>query len=185
MAALTQQQWYDKISKWVPVWFFENENLQVAVFQAMAKLLESMDEEMRAQFDESFISRAANLTLDQHGYERSIFRLTGESDTNYALRIRNMTTSLDPVSLEALVNSLLLTGTCVLTEHDYEGNFLGIDSFMDRSTIFTDIFYCVFSIIFEYQGASQEAEDAIMAIATAVNASKALGTLYRITELNA
>ena len=87
MAALTQSEWFEKLSGWVPKWYFESEEYQVAVFQALAKLLASADAEMRAQFDETFITRAVSFMVDQHGYERSITRYTGESDANYSGRI--------------------------------------------------------------------------------------------------
>ena len=185
MAALTKQQWFDKISAWVPKWYFENENYQVAVFYALAKILNSADVEMRAQFDETFITRGTGLILDQHGYERSIERNSGESDANYRTRIQNFSIALDPLSIATLASAFLLTGVANVVEHDIEGFFFDRDSMLDRQEIFTDIYYCTFSVVVPYQGASGAALTALQAMVAAVNRAKALGTLYRMVETTA
>lgn len=184
MPALTQQEWFDKISAWVPKWFFESEHYQAAVFQAIAKVLASADTEMRAQFAETFITEAADDMLDQHGYERSILRNTGETDENYALRIQGFAINLDPISIEALATTFLLTGEAKLWEHDIEGMFCDRDAMLNRRHVFSDIYYCAFSIVVPYQGGTAEATEALEALASAVNASKALGTLYQLVELS-
>lgn len=184
MAALTQQEWFDKLSTWVPKWYFEDETYQVAVMQALAKLLASADTEMRAQFDETFISRAADEMVDQHGYERSISRYSGESDANYAGRIQNLAINLDPVSLATLATAFLVTGTATVYEHDIDGIYGDRDSFLDRREIMSDINYCAFSVVVPYQGVGSPGLTALEAVANAVNAAKALGTLYHLVELS-
>jgi hypothetical protein len=184
MAALTKQQWFDKISAWVPKWYFEDENYQVAVFYALAKILNSADVEMRAQFDETFITRGVGLILDQHGYERSILRNSGESDANYSERIRQFAIALDPTNLAALATTFLVTGAATIYEHDLQIDGLDVDLFCDRECILTDIYYCVFTVKVPYQGVGAPGLAALEAVATAVNASKALGTLYRIVEFD-
>ncbi len=182
MAALTQAQWYEKIKGWVPTWFFSNPGYQTAVFQAIAKLLESADIEMRAQFDETFITRAMSLMLDQHGYERGILRYVDETDANYAERIRNLANVLTPSSLEVIANAFLLTGEAKIMEHSIQGIFCDRESFLNRQEVFSDINYNTFSVVIPYQGVTLAAERALIAIATTINNSKALGTLYRIVE---
>jgi hypothetical protein len=139
---------------------------------------------MRAFFLETFISEAAALTLDLHGYERSIFRNPGESDESFSLRIRNMTQALDPMSLKTVVDSYLAVGECDIIEHDLEGFFFDRDSFYNRRGVFSDIIYCAFTIIFSFQGAGDDGQDVLDSIALVVNRSKALGTLFRIVELS-
>lgn len=182
MAALTKQQWFEKIRGWVPTWFFSSPEYQVAVFNAIAKLLASSDTEMRAQFDETFITRAMGAMLDQHGYERGIIRYLNESDANYAERIRNLANVLTPASVYILANAFLLTGIAKLIEHNITGTFFDRDGFLDRQEVYTDINYNTFSVVIPYQGATSEADQALLAIATTINNSKALGTLYRIVE---
>lgn len=184
MAALTQQQWYEKIKTWVPSWFISSQQYNAAVFQAMAKLLASADSEMRAQLDETFITRAAEFALDQHGYERGILRYPDESDNDYSERIRNLANVLTPNSVEILTNIFLLVGTCTLIEHEIEGFFFDQDEFFNRKVICSDIHYNTFTILISYQGNDPEAQTALDSISATINASKALGTLYRIVELN-
>jgi hypothetical protein len=182
MAALTQDEWYEKIKAWVPTWFFSNPSYQVALFQAIAKLLASADTEMRAQFDETFITRAMELMLDQHGYERGIIRYVDETDGNYSERIRNLANVLTPDSVLILANAFIINGRANVVEHNIEGIFCDRDSFISRQEVFSDIFYNTFSVVIPYQGNNQAAERALIAIATTINNSKALGTLYRLVE---
>jgi hypothetical protein len=167
MSALTQQEWYDKTKSWVPDWFFEKEYYQKAFFMALAKVLNSENIEMLAQVDETFISRAIGLTLDQHGYERTIIRYPGE---------------LDPIDIALVATAFLLTGIATVYEND--GLFSDRECFSDRRQLWVDITYDAFSIVVPYQGAGSPGLTVLQAIATAINGSKALGTLYRIVELD-
>jgi hypothetical protein len=186
--AISQAQFYEKLKGWVPDWVFESENLQVAIFQAMAKVFANAHAELLALKVETFIETATAETLDLHGYERSVTRNDSEADANYSLRIRNRATALDKNTIEATVNSFLPSGACTVEEHDYEGTFCDRDYLVaddDPRKVFSDINYCVFSIIIPKQTAGATGQAILDGIADAINASKALGTLYRIVELAA
>lgn len=182
MAALTQAQWFAKLKGWVPTWVFETEYYQVAVFQALAKLLNEADVLNYDKFAQTFITQAIGDILDQHGYERGVIRYSGELDVDYAERIRSFTSSLDPVTLKNIVDSFLLVGECTLIEHDIDGCFLDVECFFDRRNVLTDRFYCYFTFVFDYQGAGSGVTDQIQKAIPVVNAAKALGTLYTMTE---
>jgi hypothetical protein len=185
--AISKAQFYEKLKNWVPDWVFESENYQKAVFNSIAKILSSSFDEVLDFVDQTFIEDATQYTLDLHGSERSVTRIVGESDANYSLRIRNRAKALDRTTIEATVNSFLPSGACTVEEHDYDGTFCDRDYLVADNNprkVFSDIDYDTFSIIVPQQTAGAPGQTVLDGIADAINASKALGTLYRIVELD-
>jgi hypothetical protein len=115
MAALTQQQWFDKLKRFVPSWYFEDENHQVGHMMGLAKILETLQADAANHIAETFIRTAAGEFLDEHGDERTVVRSSGEQDDSYRERIRILTNTVTYTNLKALVDALLDTGT-LLTE---------------------------------------------------------------------
>jgi hypothetical protein len=200
--ALTKQDWYDKLKSWLPSWMFESPEYQEAVYTALAKILSSGQFEAEDFFNQSFITRAAGSYLDLHGQERSVERLPGELDTTYSTRIRNYTNQSNIVSIQALVDALLINGQATISE-DYNAQlFFDRDVYASRAQLFIETIINAFTIVVEnqrhspysfmgreyfmdredYVGTSESPEELFAAIVAAVNKAKAFGTMYRLYE---
>lgn len=202
--AKTQAEWYSTLRSWVPEWFFEQENSNVAVFQSLAKILEASQLDVEDQKMQTFILEATAPYLDLHGYERNVSRSLGEFDPQYALRIRlkSLVSQLSKPSILALVNSLLIRGVASIRE-DFQGSvFCDREEFVNRGSIIIEPIDNTFTILVDKQirgphsfvdrehfvdrqdfvGNSESSEYIFDLILNAVNENKALGVVYRIIE---
>jgi hypothetical protein len=118
MAALTQQQWYDKIKRFLPSWYFEDLNHQHGHLMGLSKLMETFQADVAAHIGETFIETAAGDFLDEHGDERTVLRLSGELDPSYRERIRILTNTVTYTNLKNLVDALLDSGNLLTEDGD-------------------------------------------------------------------
>lgn len=201
---LTQAQWYDKLRAWVPSWFFEEEETNVALVQALAKDLSLADQSADDHFNATFITRAIANFIDIQGYERNILRLPGEADELYDPRVRNIINQSDVVDLKMLVDALLIQGQSTFWEPS-TGEVISCNrgSFLSRKEIFQDMKYNTFSIVVDKQShdpysffnrgffcnrldlisSSDSVEQVFTSIIEAVDRNHADGTSYRVVEL--
>lgn len=200
--ALTQEQWFEKIKGFVPTWVFENERLQVATFQALAKLLATAHSEMELLAQETYIAQA-DAYLDLHGSERSVARLEDEEDAPYALRIRYITNTTNKVVLKQIIDALLLVGTCEIREGMSPDNiFTNRSSFLNRNEFYNDYHYNVFTVVIDKQvhppysflsrgnylnredfiGSSETGDTISASLQAAIDSAKAAGIMYKIVE---
>lgn len=202
--AKTQVEWYQTLRSWVPEWFFEQESSNVALFQAIAKILEESQLDVEDQQEQTFILKATAPYLDLHGYERTVSRLSGELDPQYAIRIRlkSLISQLSKPAIKALVDALLIKGQCSIRE-DFEGSiFVDRNEFVNRGSIVIEPIDNTFTILVDKQmrdpysfvdrehfvdredfvGSSESSEYVFDLILNAVNENKALGVFYRIIE---
>ncbi len=207
MAALTQQQYFEKLKAMVPDWYFLNERLNVATFQGIAAVFARLHESAEEHFKETMIKtpNASELFLDAHGEERNVTRLPSEADPIYSERIRNITNLSDNPAIKSIVDALLVNGESIVRDGFNSRLFLNRETFYNRGDIFSDIFYNVFTIIVENQlhepysfmnrenflsredffGATESSLAIFEQIAAAVDKAKAFGVLYRILERQA
>lgn len=92
MAAQTQQQWYDKISRWVPSWWFENKfgkNVTQAIFWGAAAIYQQIEQDMMDSQQSTFILDSAAPILDLLGDEREQVRTSGQSDASFRPVVQN------------------------------------------------------------------------------------------------
>lgn len=201
--ALTKAQWYAKLKGWVPIWFQKDQTRATAILQAMAQILAARHTEMIEHLEQTFISIADAPTLDLHGDERSLTRLSGETDANYSIRIRNIINQSYCAAIKILVDQFLINGECIIIE-DYNAQiFCDREVFLSRDTILlTDTILNTFTILVPKQlhtpysfldreyfaeredfiGAAESNLEVFELILEAVNAAKAVGTFYRIIE---
>jgi len=200
--AKTQAQWFEVLKKWVPDWFLEGESIQVAHFQALAKLLAQSETTLEDHTGETFICQSEALFLDEHASERNITRLQLELDTVLCDRVRNLVNTSDPISIKALVDGMLISGVSTIVEDDDNRVFLDRETFLNRGVAFSEIFYNFFTIIIDRQirdpesfadrefflnredvyGQEDTSLSLLQAIVEAVNRAKAYGVLYRLIE---
>lgn len=183
--ALTRNQWYAKISKFVPSWWFEDAEADVcyavALFQAIAAILEQVQKDADDQFDATFITRQTTPIEDLSGQERGIPRNPGESDVSYAARIQQLFGVSDEPNLQEVVDGVLNNGPAFLIENAVYG-FYDDEFFLDDTVsrlLDLTAFYNWFTIIIPIQTAGDQA---VMqaAIITALEADKALGVTYDV-----
>lgn len=178
--ALNQAQWYAKLKKFFPGWWFESEEFQDAYTQGIAKVLAQLQTDVDAHIAATFVLQATGEELTQHGLERGILRQTGESDASYELRVQNLWNIANRADIQSLVDSLLTTGTATITEDQIDGNvFADREHFVDRGYLLTDLVLSAFSIVVENQGEPDSFYDVIY---EAVEAAKAYGVMWRFLE---
>jgi hypothetical protein len=202
---LSQAQFFAKIKSWVPEWYFESEEFNIAIFQGFAKVLANLQQNAEDHQKQRFIGLAESLFLDLHGAQRGFFRLPRETNPVYASRVRSLLNRSNPPALEALVNSVLIVGTCTIREHGL-GDIICANrgSFLNRREVFTDNYYNSFTIIVDRQihppysflnreyfanrgdflGSNTSDQTVFDLILEVVNTNKAAGTLYRVLERN-
>lgn len=200
--ALSQSQWYEKLKSWVPQWFFETEYYQKAHWQALAKVLADMEVVLDDHIMETFIAQASGSFLDEHGIERNLTRLINEMDSQFSVRIRNLTNSTNKPAIKQIVDGLLEVGEATILE-DYEAIvFCNRETFANRGYLTIEQIYNAFSIIVDRQvhapysfldreyfatrenfiGRQESSLELFELIVEAVNRAKALGVLYRLIE---
>ena len=202
--AKTQAQWFEQLKGWVPEWFFEKEKNNIAILQALAKILSIAEDDVNFQKIQTFILQADSPFLDLHGFERAVTRLVGELNPPYAKRIRlkSLVSQLSKPSLLLIINDLLIKGVASMRE-DFSGSiFTDRDEFCNRGSIIIDPIENTFSILVDKQirdpysfadreffcdrsnfvGDADSDESVFELIVAAVSENKAFGTLYRIIE---
>lgn len=202
---LSQDQWYQKLRSWVPRWFFETEYYNVAVFNAIAKILSTTQDKADQHFVETFILQSHGEFLDAHGDERNIPRITGEPDPLYARRVQQIVNNSNKPDIKALVDALLITGESKIIEHQMDGIYCNRGSYLNRREVFTDRrLYNYFTVLIppqipqsnsflnrkmynnrgHYLGSIGPLSiDLLLAIINAsINKARAAGVFYRIIE---
>lgn len=118
--AVTQQQWFNRLQSWVPSWFFELSGVNYAHFWALAKLLAQEELIAEKKLNDTYITFAEGAYLDHKGEEWGVFRLFGESDADYRVRIRKSIarSGVDKISIQELVTSLTGPLSLVQEWHD-------------------------------------------------------------------
>lgn len=200
---MSQATWYAKLKTWVPSWVFEDEEKSEAIFQGMAKVLCEVEADFLANLSETFIDTATEDYLEEHGRERGIDRLTGESLEEYRARVKEIVNRSSCPAIKALVDSIIINGESQIVEHWNFGQFfLDREAYLNRGVIPTDLFYNAFTILVPDQtpqpvtflsrenfldredilGSSESSLALFERIVEAVNKNKAFGTAYRLYE---
>ncbi len=202
--AKTQDQWFESLKSWVPQWFFEREIYSYALFQAMAKILADLSDDVEDSTMQTFIDEATGAYLDLLGSERGCERLTGEFDAQYAVRIKNksLVSQLSKPSLLSIINQLLIAGDAAIKEDWQGGVFYNRECFTNRGEIVLDPIDNTFTIVVDKQvhepyaffdrehfmdredftSTNLSSDYVFQLILNAVNDNKAFGVLYRIFE---
>jgi hypothetical protein len=201
---LTQQQWYDKLKKFVPSWWFEKIQYSQALYQAVAATFLQLEQDSDDQFNATFITEATTPVLDAIGDERSIDRNTSETDALYRPRVQRITSATDKASLKALVDSFLLTGECTIYEAPLDapyyarGFYCGREAYLleARRNFFLVVipqqvhasysFYArsVYAARSNFFGSTDSSATIFASIIAALDRAKAFGVMYAILEIS-
>lgn len=202
--ARTKEEWFQTLKSWVPEWFFERDANNQGLFYAMAEILTLQGVEIEDTISQTFIDQADGSYLDLHGDERNVDRLSGEFDTQYAVRIKSksLLSQLSKPALLAIINQLLIKGQAAIKEDWEGGTFFNRESFFNRGEIVIQPIENTFTIVVDRQlhdpysffnreyfvsrgdfiGTTESSDYVFQLILNAVNDNKAFGTLYRIIE---
>ena len=179
--ALTQQQWLEKLKSFLPGWYFQDEQYQVAHLNALALLLSTIQADCEEHRDQAFIKEAVGEYLNSHGDERSTPRISGESDETYSTRVQNLANQSNKIAIKTMVDDLLLVGTCTIAEDDYGGGtFCDRAEYANRAALLIERIHNTFTVLVDKQTGDPSAM--FVALVEAVDRAKALGTLYRVIE---
>lgn len=200
--ASNEEIWFQKLKGWVPQWFFEDEQFNVAHFRGIAKILNEIECMLEDHIRETFICQAVDGYLDEHGLERNLTRLGAELDTTFRERIKNLTNTTSCPSIKQIVDALLDVGESTIIEDFNASIFFDREIFLSRGELLIDPIYNTFSIVVDKQvhapfsfytrenfldredfiGLNESRLALFELIVEHVNKSKALGTLYRLIE---
>jgi len=149
--ALSKQQWFDKIKQWVPQWFFEESDANVAHFQALAKVLETIDQDSKDYFNETFILKSSTRFLTEHGRERLKTQRIDEVDSDFARRVQNIFNQSNKVAIKALVDSLIGSTNSLVLEKIEDSPYFSRQAFFSRQELFMENGYNHFYVIMPRQ----------------------------------
>ena len=200
--ALTQSQWYAKISKFVPSWWFEKYVYAPAIFQGIAAVFAQIQQDTDDAQSATFILQSPSPILDMLADERSVTRLPGETNVPFALRVQSMFNQANPIALMKLINSVLIVGTATLRQHGLGDKIFIGQSYLNRFEVFTYISYNTFTIAIEkqlpapnsfldngfylnegaYLGTNESSALVLALLNLIINDNQACGTLYRLFE---
>lgn len=198
---MTKAQWYTTLKGWLPDWWTISGE-DDAILWGMAAVLEKLQASMGQHVGQTYILQAEEGYLDEHGGERNLTRLLGELNPTFADRIRNIVNTTNRPALKGLVDALLDVGECTIVEDWENGTFCNTEDFLNRGELLIDAIYNAFSIIVDNQvhapysfftreafcdrenfiGTNESSLELFQQIVEAVNAAKALGTVYRLIE---
>jgi len=200
--ALSREQWLSKIQTWVPTWFWEREQYNVAVFAALAATAASAQADAEGMVSETFLEEAAGAYLDLHGLERSVERVEDETDATYRPRIQNLISSTTKARIKEIVDKVLAEGECEVREGFQDLLFCDRDQYCDDDEPLIDQTFNFFLILVDRQApdplsfvdrsdyadrdtfASYDSGSSSVyeRVVSAVNKTKALGVTYMIVE---
>lgn len=198
---MTKAQWYTTLVGWLPSWWTVSGEDE-AILWGVAAVLEKLEGSLGEHIAETYILQAALGYLDEHGLERNLSRLSSELNPAFADRIRNIVNTTNRPALKALVDALLDVGESTIVEDYDAGTFFNTEDFMSRGELLITAIYNAFSIIVDNQvhapysfftredfcdredfiGTNESSLELFQQIVEAVNAAKALGTVYRLIE---
>jgi hypothetical protein len=193
--AQTLQQWHDKLKKWVPGWWFQNQyNMSVAVtdavFFAAAAVFQQAEQDMLDQQAATFYTASPGPIIDLLGDERGLKRLAGQSDAAYDVSVQNcLFRNVGQVVIQAQINAQLNNGAAFFIENEQYGFYDDADVTQTNGIPYFDDYWTRFiprtktynfwTAIIPLQTAGTQAT--IMTnIVAAIEANKALGTSYDI-----
>jgi len=203
--ALTQAQWYEKLKNLIPRHVFEEEVNNKAIFNGIAKCLAAAQTNYEDYFRETNISVSDTKYLEEHADERSVVRQSGETDSSFQLRVRNIKNKSNKPALKTLIDQLLITGESIIIEDWAGGSFCDREYFCSRHDIIIDEIKDAFSVIIDKQvivpdsfcdredfsdrenfvGTNQTPASLYTALTALVNENRAFGCLYRVIERSA
>lgn len=186
--SLTADQWYQKLQKFVPGWWFDQDDPHTrAIFKGVAAVMTAIQQDSDDQFTQAFVMQSSAPILDLHGDERGVARGTvpPEDAPLYAKRVQRITSATDNPSIQALVNSFLISGSCSIVESP--ADLYGMNHFTVHIPAQTHAPYSFadrgyYTGRATYTGSDDVAPEIIASIQLAVDAAKAFGVLYTITE---
>ena len=190
--AQTAAQWFTKISKFVPSWYFAGSEQTVCytrgVFKGLAAVLAQVQQDCDDAQAATFIMNTADVApiTDLHGAERSVLRKAAEADSAYRPRIRDgLFAPVGNVELLALINAQI-SGTAILIENsssmfwdeDNSTAFFWDDASDSARWLISQKTYNWWTLVLPAQDGTRVAVWA--AVIAVIEANKAFGTTYDI-----
>lgn len=202
--ALTRDQWLQKITNWIPRWWFEQELYPTAVYSAIAGIFAQLDEDVDDQVAATFIDQSVPPILDLLADERNEAPITGEDISVYRARIKLITSQTQKAKIKALVDSLLLTGECQIIEAPVDAPYCSRRAFCSRGAVplgFRQNYFLIlvppqthvpytfasrsyFTSREHFVGSISTLNTVYATIIAAVDKAKAFGVMYGILETN-
>lgn len=206
--ALTTDEWYERLKRFVPSWRFckdaagnDPEKIS-ALFFGMAAGISALEQAIEDHQRETFICEAVDGYLDEHGSERNVERVDGETNFSYAQRIKNIINTTSCPEIKRVVDALLDVGEATIIEDGIDNSFLNREAFFNRGNVMIEDIENTFSIIVDNQvhepysfydreyflnredfaGTNESSFELFQLIVQTVNANKACGTAYRLIE---
>ena len=200
--ALTQEQWLEKIRSFVPNWYFEDEENQIAHAYALAELMRRIELDIEDHVQQTYIGQSTGGNLNDHGDERTTDRITDEFDAQYRVRVQSLKNKSNCPDMKALIDQLLMVGEAEIRE-DFEGDlFLDRGVYLSRGEVLISDIVNVFTVVVdeqkhepysflnreyfldrdEFVGTDVSSQYVFDLLKEALDKSKAEGTSYRIIE---
>lgn len=132
MAARTAEQIYQSLRVDLPEWLVGDEGgLDEATLRFICEIFAEAEAVEDTLFQRTFIGSADGLWLDEHGLERGIQRLEGESDDDYRVRLRAIEDVVSPAAVLAGIEKVLKVPGAEIFEFQTAASFYGASYFDD------------------------------------------------------
>lgn len=176
--ALTKDQWFTKISAWVPSWFFEQSKYNVAYFKGIAKLFADAQAFSEAEVGDTFILDADPDSLSALGEERGVNQGASESQGSFASRVQHIVNVANPDALPGVISIALNNGVATVIENWQYGFFDDALFFDDYGARWLDQHknYNFITVLAPLQTGGVDA-DIEAAVVAAIDDNKAFGVL--------
>lgn len=121
--SLTQDQWFQKLKKFVPNWWFEKYKYSPALFQGIASAMMQLQADGEDQFNAVFLTNETTPILDLSGSEVGKPRISGENDPSYVVRIQRISNQSDAPDIKSIVDSLLIVPGCKIQSSPIDNSY--------------------------------------------------------------
>lgn len=103
-----EQELYDWLRSSLPGWFFASDDAPGELWEAVAKALNLVRQQVDSWLEALYILSAEGVWLNQHARDRDTFRQGSETDETLADRLRSIEDAVTPAAVELAVNKVLL-----------------------------------------------------------------------------
>lgn len=198
----SQADWLSKLKKFVPGWWFEDDEqgINQTIILAFATVFQAIQQDTDDGVSAKFLTKNTTPMLDFLGSERDKDRLSGEDDADYVARIQRITSETDYADVKAAIDRVLVNGKSVIRDAVVDSPYCNAKTFCDLDYYVSDFKYGQYFLVvllpqnpsqfsfcdnhyfadWDYAGSSDPSGAVYNKVIAAINSLRAGGLVYRV-----